>query len=201
REKRAGAADVPENARDRAEPRAGESCAGSLTLTEAPRAMSRSTAVFAGVLLALPIALNAQQIGLSSELPRTLVFIQEKGEGGVAARDVMSFLRDAKFPLIDPALAQNAAQRQLVQAALKGDEAAAVELGRDFGAQVLIVGRADWGTSPDPLTATMATGTAEVELRAIRLDAGKVLATQRGSGRDIDATEQAARTKAIRTAA
>jgi uncharacterized caspase-like protein len=137
---------------------------------------------------------------MSTELPRTLVFIQEKGENGVAAREVMRFLRDAKFPLIDPALAHTAAQRQLVQAALKGDEGAAVELGRDFGAQVLIVGSADWGTAPDPLTTTMTTGTAEVQLRALRLDAGKVLTTSRASGRELDATEQMARTKAIRKA-
>jgi hypothetical protein len=65
---------------------------------------------------------------------------------------------------------------------------------------VLIVGGADWGTAPDPLTTTMTTGTAEVELRALRLDAGKVLTTRRGSGRDLDATEQMARTKAIRKA-
>ncbi len=163
--------------------------------------MNRSAAVIAGLLLTIaPAIAAAQQIALTSELPRTLVFIQEKGGGGVATRDVMAFLRDAHFPLIDPALAQTTAQRQLVQAALKGDEAAAVELGRDFGAQVLIVGSADWGTAPDPLTTTMTTGTAEVELRALRLDAGKVLSTQRASGRELDATEQAARTKAIRKA-
>jgi hypothetical protein len=60
--------------------------------------MSRSIAALAGVVCALaPAVLPAQQIALSTELPRTLVFIQEKGETGVAARELMAFLRDARF--------------------------------------------------------------------------------------------------------
>lgn len=156
-------------------------------------------ALTAAVML-LPAVLSAQSIGFSSKLPRTLVFIQEKGEGGTATRDVVQFLNEAGFPLVDPALAANAAQRSLVQAALKGDEGAAVQLGRDFGAHVIVLGTADWGTTVDPVTGKLQTGTAEVGLRAIRLDEGRVLSTQHGNGRAIDATEQAARTKAIRQA-
>ena len=152
-------------------------------------------------LLALAGSASAQdRIAFSSELPRTLVFISEKGDGGVAARDVSAFLREAGFPLVDPALAHTAAQRELVQAALGGDEGAALQLGRDFGAHVLVLGVADWGTVVDPATRTLMTATAEVDLRAIRLDAGQVLASQRANGRTIDATEQAARTGAIREA-
>src|SRR5687768_4562080 len=163
--------------------------------------MRRSTAVLAGVWFALaPAALAAQAIAFKSELPRTLVFIQEKGDAGVATRDVVAFLREANFPLVDPALAHTAAQRDLVQKALAGDQGAAVQLGRDFGAHVLILGIADWGTTIDPVTGKLQTGTAEVDIRAIRLDGGKVLAAQRGNGRAIDATEQMARTKAIRDA-
>lgn len=159
-----------------------------------------SLALIAAAML-LPGALSAQKsIGFSSKLPRTLVFIQEKGEGGTATRDVFQFLNEAGFPLVDPALAQNAAQRQLVQAALKGDEGAAVQLGRDFGAHVIVLGTADWGTTVDPVTGKLQTGTAEVGLRAIRLDQGKVLSVQTGRGRAIDATEQMARTNAVRQA-
>ena len=161
--------------------------------------MRRTTAVLAG-LLALPAALAAQAINFKSELPRTLVFVQEKGDAGVAGRDVVDFLRQANFPLVDPALAYNTADRELVQKALAGDEGAAVQLGRNFGAHVLIVGKADWGTTVDPVTGRLQTGTAEVSLRAIRLDAGKVLASQRSEGRVTEATEQMARTKAIRDA-
>ena len=162
--------------------------------------MKRSiVALFAAAVL-LPGVASAQSIAFSSPLPRTLVFIQEKGDAGVATRAATEFLSEAGFPLVDPALAHTAAQRQLVQAALKGDEGAAVQLGRDFGAHVIILGNADWGTTIDPLTGKLQTATAEVALRAIRLDAGKVLSVQTGRGREIDATEQMARNNAIREA-
>ncbi|MFC1574532.1 caspase domain-containing protein [Gemmatimonadota bacterium] len=145
-------------------------------------------------------AQQAGDISFQTDLPRTLVFISEEGDAGVAARQLTDFLREAGFPLIDPALAHTAAQRDLVQAALEGDEGAATDLGRDFGAQVLVIGRADWGARPDPVDGTLITATSEVAVRALRLDAGRVIASARGDARGIDATEQAARTKVIRQA-
>ncbi len=163
-------------------------------------------AVLSGLLLTGAGSLGAQEaqevvdISFETELPRTLVFIAERGEGQVAARDISEFLREAGFPLIDPALAHTAAQRELVQRALEGDEGAATDLGRDFGAQVLVIGRADWGARPDPVDGTLITATSEVSVRALRLDYGKVIASARADARGIDATEQAARTKVIRQA-
>jgi hypothetical protein len=159
----------------------------------------------AAALAALPAATlasaaGAQEIGFRSELPRTLVFIQEQGDGGTATRQVAGFLVDAGFPLVDPALAATAAHRELVQSALRGDETAAVELGRDFGAHVLILGTADWDIGPNPLVAGGVVGTASVSLRAIRLDAGRVLSSRQADGRTHDLTPQAARTEAIRQA-
>jgi hypothetical protein len=144
-------------------------------------------------------ALSAQtKIAFKSPYPRTLVFIQEKGEGSTAARHVSDFLRQAGFPLIDPALAHTAAQRELVAAAMKGEEGAAVALGRDFGAQVIILGTADWGTAPNPAMDKTLVGTAEVDLRALRLDGGQIIGqSKRANGRAQDATEQMAREKAI----
>jgi hypothetical protein len=156
-----------------------------------------AAAVLAGALIAG--AGSAQEIAFRSELPRTLVFIQEQGDGGQATREVAEFLIGAGFPLVDPALATTAAHRDLVHSALRGDEAAAVQLGRDFGAHVLILGTADWGLAPNPVSAGVV-GTADVALRAIRLDEGKVLSSRTGSGRHHDLTDQAARTAAIRQA-
>ena len=152
----------------------------------------------AAVWLAAPV--DAQEIRFDSHLPRTLVIIPEEGGAGTASREVSAFLLEAGFPLVDPALAHTAAQRELVQAALAGDEGAAVQLGRDFGAHVLILGEADWGTRPDPVTGTLVTGTSEVSLRALRLDEGRVVATGRSTGRKLEATDQAARSGAIREA-
>lgn len=146
------------------------------------------------------LAQEAGNITFQADLPRTLVFVAEEGDAGVAARGISDFLREAGFPLIDPALAHTAAQRDLVQRALEGDEGAATDLGRDFGAQVLVIGRADWGARPDPVDGTLITATSEVSIRALRLDAGRVIASAMGDARGIDATEQAARTKVVRQA-
>lgn len=153
----------------------------------------------AGALLwAAPVA--AQEIAFRTDLPRTLVFIQEDGRSQVASREMTAFLREAGFPVIDPALAHEAAQRELVRAAMEGDEGAATELGRDFGAQVLILGVADWGARPDPVDGTLITGTTEVSVRALRLDRGMVVSEAVADARVIEATEQAAKAKAVRQA-
>lgn len=167
----------------------------------------RGAAPIALTVLALALALApaqaaAQQIAFESELPRTLVLIAEEGDGDVATRDFSAFLREAGFPLIDPALAETAAERNLVRAALEGDAGAATRLGRTLGAQALVVGRADWGTRSSPADPALVTGTAELDVRALRMDGeGGVVAAARARGRTLEATEQAARTGAIREAA
>jgi hypothetical protein len=143
---------------------------------------------------------GAQSIAFKTDLPRTLVFIQEDGRSQVASREMTAFLREAGFPVIDPALAHEAAQRELVRAAMAGDEGAATELGRDFGAQVLILGVADWGARPDPVDGTLITGTTEVSVRALRLDLGTVVSEGLADARVIEVTEQAAKSKAVRQA-
>ncbi|HUF13350.1 MAG TPA: caspase family protein [Longimicrobiales bacterium] len=162
-----------------------------------------------GALLIMPPSLSAQaatpadqvtQIEFESELPRTLVFITEEGGVGVATREATNFLREAGFPIVDPALAHSAAQRDLVRAAIGGDEGAAVELGRNFGAHVLVLGTADWGTNTGVAGQNLVTGTSEIALRALRLDDGEVLRAVRTDGRQLEATEQAARAGAIRNA-
>ena len=147
--------------------------------------------------------LGAQQdaeIAFDTDLPRVLVFIQEE-DGQIAAREMTNFLLEGGFPVVDPALAYTAAQRELVQAALGGDEGAATSLGRDFGAQVLILGRADWGTRPDMVDQTAITATGEVAVRALRLDLGRVIATAEGDGgRILEATEQRGKARVLRRA-
>ena len=151
----------------------------------------------------IPDGLGAQQdaeIAFDTDLPRVLVFIQEE-DGQIAAREMTNFLLEGGFPVVDPALAYTAAQRELVQAALGGDEGAATSLGRDFGAQVLILGRADWGARPDMVDQTAITATGEVAVRALRLDLGRVIATAEGDGgRVLEATEQRGKARVLRKA-
>ncbi len=166
----------------------------------------RRSGAFALVVAILPIAvpgLQAQQrgaISFETDLPRVLVFIQER-DGQIAAQEMTSFFLEAGFPIVDPALAYTSAQRELVQAALGGDEGAATSLGRDFGAQILVLGNADWGARPDMVDQSAITATGEVSVRALRLDLGRMIASARGDGgRILEATEQRGKARALRKA-
>ncbi|HEX6588489.1 MAG TPA: caspase family protein [Longimicrobiales bacterium] len=163
-------------------------------------AMALASGLGAAPAAAQAPATEVTQIQFESELPRALVFIAEEGGVGVATREATNFLREAGFPIVDPALAHTAAQRDLVSAALDGDEGAAVELGRNFGAHVLILGTADWGTNTGVVGENLVTGTSEIGLRALRLDDGEVLRAITTTGRQTEATDQAARAGAIRNA-
>ena len=76
----------------------------------------RRSGAFALVVAGLPIAvpaLQAQQrgeISFETDLPRVLVFIQER-DGQIAAQEMTSFFLEAGFPIVDPALAYTSAQR------------------------------------------------------------------------------------------
>lgn len=147
-----------------------------------------------------PSLVGAQDIVFEGELPRTMVFIQEDGRGKVASREMTSFLLEAGFPVIDPALAIDEAAQALVAAAMAGNDGAATQLGRDWGAQVLILGVADYGTRPSPGGGDLITATTEVSVRALRLDYGEVVSDAVADARAIEATDQAARSLAIREA-
>ena len=166
-------------------------------------AVAWTTALLLVWLALIPSGLVAQgtgEIAFDTDLPRVLVFIQEE-DGQIAAREMTSFLLEAGFPVGDPALAYTAAQRELVQAALGGDEGAATSLGRDFGAQVLVLGTADWGARPDMVDQTAITATGEVRVRALRLDLGRVIADAVGDGgRVLEATEQRGKARVLRKA-
>lgn len=156
--------------------------------------------VAALVAASAPAPAVAQEIAFEGELPRTLVFIQEEGRGKVASREMTSFLREAGFPVIDPALAIDEASQELVAQATAGNDGAATRLGRDWGAQLLILGVADHATRPDPVSGTLVTATTEVSVRALRLDVGEVVADAVADARALEATDQAARALAVRDA-
>ena len=151
-------------------------------------------------LFVTPCPTSAQDIAFEADLPRVMVFIQEEGRGKVASREMTSFLLEAGFPVIDPSLAIDEEAQALVSAAMNGNDGAATQLGRNWGAQVLVLGIADHAEVLDPARRTLYTATTEVSVRALRLDLGEVVSDAVASARDIDATPQAARAKAIRKA-
>ena len=164
------------------------------------RRASRLALLFTAGLVSAPGLASGQDIVFEGELPRTMVFIQEEGRGKVAAREMTSFLLEAGFPVIDPALAIDESAQALVMAAMNGNDGAATQLGRDWGAQVLVLGVADYATRDNPGPGDLVTATTEVAVRALRLDFGEVVSDAVADARAIEATGQAARALAIREA-
>ena len=164
------------------------------------RLLTAATLVVAGAVATPPATVSAQEISFEGDLPRMMVFIQEEGRGKVASREMTSFLLEAGFPVIDPALAIDEAAQALVMAAMNGNDGAATQLGRDWGAQVLVLGVADYATRDNPGGGDLITATTEVAVRALRLDRGEVVSDAVADARAIEATGQAARAKAIRSA-
>ncbi|HEX6589979.1 MAG TPA: caspase family protein [Longimicrobiales bacterium] len=151
------------------------------------------------IALLAPAAVAAQLVRFESDMPRVMVFLDE--EGATAATQLTRFLREAEFEVIDPAFAKEAAQQELARRALAGDQAAAVELGRDLGAQVIIFGDVTADAAPNPMDATLQVGTARLDVRALRLDQPRIVATGSTSGRAPDATPAGARNSALARAA
>ncbi len=156
----------------------------------------RFAALLAALLASAPA--TAQEIVFESDLPRVMVFLQE--DGATAATVVTSFLRDAGFEVIDPAFAKSVAEQERARLALAGDDIAATELGRALGAQVLILGSAPTDAAPNPVDASLQVGTAQLNVRALRLDDPGIISTGTTSGRAVDATPDGARTSALRQA-
>jgi TolB-like protein len=133
---------------------------------------------------------------LDAELPRVLVLVGSREDG---VSDMLGeFLREGGFMVVDPAFARTAADRERLSRALAGSDPDAVDLGRALGAHVVVLGAApsDAGQAEPGLV----TGTAELNVRALRLDRGQAVATARASGRGVDATAGAAKAKALRAA-
>ncbi|MFZ0389873.1 MAG: hypothetical protein WAN36_05390 [Calditrichia bacterium] len=94
---------------------------------------------------------------------------------------LMNKFLEKGFPFVDQATAARKLQRDMVSAALSGDENAARQIANETGAEVLIVGKAiakPASAGPAVLQqAGMISCQATVNLRAIRADDGSVLAT------------------------
>lgn len=153
----------------------------------------------AAVLLPLCAApVQAQQVVWQAEMPRVMVFLDE--EGPAASGVLTRFLADAGFDVIDPAFARTVAQQEQATRALAGDAVAATALGRDLGAQVLILGAAPAEAAPSPADPTLQVATADLSVRALRLDRPQLISAANARGRALDATATGARTQALRKA-
>lgn len=124
--------------------------------------------------------------------PRVMVMIQEKNIGqsyGYFEVDMTSaetaiidkFMQNG-FECVDPTTVKKNLKREQALAALSGDVTAAVAIGHDFGAEVVITGKAVAKVTTGVNLYGMKSCQANLTARAIRTDTGTIIAVARGHG-------------------
>jgi hypothetical protein len=124
--------------------------------------------------------------------PRLMVIVDEQNmdnqgfytwsiDMNISENELMSALMDKGFPFIDRQTVMRKIEKDMVIAALEGDEVAAQYIGNQTGAELLLVGKAvAKAASGGPAVlsqAGMVSCQAVLSLRAVRADDGTVLAT------------------------
>ncbi len=123
--------------------------------------------------------------------PRLMVMIDEKNmqkyyhswsiDMNTTENEVMNVLMDKGFPFVDRQIAMQKIEKDMVLAALDGDEESAKRIGTQTGAELLLVGKAvakPASGGPAVLKQSgMVSCQASFNLRAVRADDGTILAT------------------------
>lgn len=123
--------------------------------------------------------------------PRLMVLVDEKNmdthyytwavDMNTTETELMNALLEKGFQFVDKEVAMRKIQKDMVLAALEGDESAAAKIGAQTGAEVLLIGKAySKAASGGPSVlrqAGMVSCQASINLRAVRADDGTVLAT------------------------
>jgi hypothetical protein len=138
---------------------------------------------------------NLEALGLIIERkgkPRLMIVVDERNmethhyynwsiDMNTSENEVMNTLIEKGFPFVDRDIVMNKIEKDMVLAALDGDESAAQRIATQAGAEVLLVGKAVSKTAsggPAVLKqAGMVSCQATFNLRAVRADDGTVLAT------------------------
>jgi len=123
--------------------------------------------------------------------PRLMVVIDEKNmeahyyswnvDMNTSENEIMNKLLEKGFPFVDREIAMQKLQKDMVLAALNGDETAAQSIATQAGAEVLLIGKAiskPASGGPSVLQqAGMVSCQATLNVRAVRADDGTILAT------------------------
>ena len=142
-----------------------------------------------------------------SSKPRMMVIVAEHHVGATVTdpsgeTEIIRLLLQKGFKVVDQAQVRKIREGEQVRQVLEGDSKAAQSLGRQHGAEVLIVGEA---FSETALQGVMMGGMVSVrgrlQAKAIRADTGEILAAEEAVAPALDVSEQVAGKKAISKAA
>lgn len=111
--------------------------------------------------------------------------------------EVIRLFIEQDFPVIDQNQIQTIRYKDEAKRAAQGDVAAAVALGNQFEAEIIIVGEAMSRRVPTRVPGKIISCNAQLVVRAIQTDTAKILATHNLTGKGLDLNEQSAAQKAL----
>lgn len=153
-----------------------------------------------------------EPVGALAEKPKVMVIMEEKVAGvfgttagedvGQAESTIMERLLAAGFTVVDPRTVRNNITRDRALRILEGDDAAAAAAGLQYGAQVVITGRAFSKNAGGRIGGTMLQSLqATLQARVIRADDGRVISSRSEQGRQAHIDEVQGGALAIKDAA
>jgi Flagellar assembly protein T, N-terminal domain len=135
--------------------------------------------------------------------PRVMVVIAERHAGAGASdpageTEIIRLLIEKGFKVVDQAQVRNIRESDPVKRALGGDAESAQRLGRQYNAEVLVIGEAfSEGAMRGGMLGNLVSVRARLQAKAIRADTGEILASEGAISPGVDISEFAAGKKAV----
>jgi len=139
---------------------------------------------------------GAQKMRIMVVIPET--HITRKIPDPAGETEIIKKLLEQGFNVIDQQMIDAIRYDEQVAKAIK-DEKAATAIGRDYGAEVIIIGEA-FSEFANRQPGNMISCRARVEARAVKVDTGSILAADGKHGSGLDTSENVAAKKALRQA-
>jgi hypothetical protein len=157
-------------------------------------------------LLGLVISILATGIPTSAAgTPRFMVMVDEKNLGAYTTAEsemvVTRYLLAQGLDIVDAEMVRTSIDRDKILQGMTSGSRAAASLGLQFGAEVIIVGKAvAKGSAEQIQNSTLRSYQAQVSLRAVRTDTAAVLGFESGSGAKVHVDDVVGGSEAIRLA-
>ena len=134
--------------------------------------------------------------------PRIMVIIPEYHRRSTVIfpageTEIIRLLVQHDFPVVDQRQIQDIRYKDEAKRAAQGDVAAAVALGNQFESDIIIVGEAQSSRLRGRLPGNMVSCSAQMVIKAIQADTGKILATHNLTDKGLDLSEELAAQKAV----